>query len=50
MLISHELGHVTLGHRPLYVPNVQRTATAVERERAANRRGVEILVKYLGLT
>ena len=50
VLISHELGHVTLGHRPLYVPNVQRTATAVERERAANRRGVEILVKYLGLT
>jgi hypothetical protein len=50
VLISHELGHVTLGHRPLYVPNVQRTAVAVERERAANRRGVEILVKYLGLT
>ena len=50
VLISHELGHVTLGHRPVDGAGVQRNPAAVERELAANRRGVEILVKYLGLT
>jgi hypothetical protein len=43
VLISHELGHATLGHRPSESPSV-------ERERGANRRGVEILVKFLGLS
>lgn len=43
VLISHELGHATLGHRPTEVPSV-------ERERDANRRGVEILVKYVNLS
>jgi hypothetical protein len=43
VLISHELGHATLGHRPTESPQV-------DRERDANRRGVEILVKFLGLT
>jgi hypothetical protein len=43
VLISHELGHATLGHRPTDAPNI-------DRERHANRRGVEILVKFLGLT
>ena len=50
VVISHELGHVTLGHRPTDVTRVQRTAAGVEKERAANRRGVEIMVKYMGLT
>ena len=43
VLISHELGHATLGHRPTETPDH-------DRERQANRRGVEILVKFLGLT
>jgi len=43
VLISHELGHATLGHRPTEPPSV-------DRERNANRRGVEIMVKFLGLT
>lgn len=43
VLISHELGHATLRHRPTEPPSV-------ERERNANRRGVEILMKVLGLS
>jgi hypothetical protein len=43
VLISHELGHATLNHSPHEGPSV-------DRERMANRRGVEILVKHLGLS
>jgi hypothetical protein len=42
VLISHELGHATLGHGA--------GAPSIDRERQANRRGVEILVKFLGLS
>jgi IrrE N-terminal-like domain len=48
VLISHELGHATLGHRP--IDDARRATEGVERERDANRRGVEIMVKFLGLT
>jgi hypothetical protein len=43
VLISHELGHATLGHG-------RGESPSVDRERQANRRGVEILVKFLGLS
>ena len=43
VLISHELGHATLGHRPT-------EDAGVERERLANRRGVEILIRFLGMS
>jgi len=50
VLISHELGHVTLRHGAIDGTVIQPTAAGFEHERAANRRGVEILMKYLGLT
>jgi hypothetical protein len=49
VLISHELGHATLGHRPLDA-SLARSPAAIDKERAANRRGIEIMVKFLGLT
>ena len=50
VLISHELGHVTLRHGAIDGTVVQPTAAGFEHERAANRRGVEILMKYLELS
>ena|SRR5438093_2677424 len=49
-VISHELGHVTLGHRPVDLPTEKLRAVIADKERAANHRGVEILVRFLGLT
>jgi hypothetical protein len=49
-VISHELGHATLGHRPVDLPTEKLRAVIADKERAANHRGVEILVRFLGLT
>ena len=47
VVLSHELGHATLGHRP--IDREQPAETAVK-EAAANRRGVEIMIRFMGLT
>jgi hypothetical protein len=50
VVLSHELGHVTLGHRPVYLNPKQASTVIAGHERAANRRGVEILVRFFGIT
>ncbi len=50
VVLSHELGHVTLGHRPVYLSPAQARAVVADNERAANRRGVEIVVRFSGVT
>jgi hypothetical protein len=48
--ITHELGHATLGHRPVDLPRAQQRAAIADGELAASRRGVEIMVRFLGVS
>jgi len=50
VVLTHELGHATLGHRPVYLPQEQLRAVIADKERAANRRGIEIMVRFFGVT
>lgn len=50
VVLTHELGHVTLDHRRVDLPREQLRALIADQERAANRRGVEIMVRFLGVT
>jgi len=51
VVLSHELGHATLGHgRPLAGPPEQIRATRTMQEAEASRRGVEIMVRFGGMT
>lgn len=50
VVLTHELGHATLGHGRFDVPRERLSALIADHERAANRRGVEIMVRFLGVT
>ena len=50
MVITHELGHVTLGHRSIRYPSNLELFTLRRNELEANQRGVEIMALFLGLT
>jgi len=50
VVLTHELGHATLGHRPIHLPREQLRAAIADGERAANRRGIEIMVRFFGVT
>jgi hypothetical protein len=50
IVLGHELGHATLGHRPVDGQREQVRATMIAREAEANRRGVEIMVRFGGMT
>ena len=50
VVLSHELAHVTLGHRPLSLPPNQLRERIASNEDAANQRGVEIMVRFFGVS
>ena len=50
VVLSHELGHATLGHGRVEIPRDRIRAVIAEQEDAANRRGVEILTRFGGFT
>ena len=50
VVLSHELGHVTLGHQPVYLDRQGATWVQEEHERQANHRGVEILARFRGVS
>jgi hypothetical protein len=49
-VLSHELGHATLDHRPVDGRLEYVRATRMRYETDANRRGVEIMVRFGGVT
>lgn len=47
VVVTHELGHVTLGHRSIQYPSSLQLFTLRRDELEANERGVAIMVRFL---